>query len=80
MTDDLRDRITAVIAAEIGWGGRPPAEVADAVLRELDTWDTLMVLLDQHYPPAVFPTLADDPGRDPGPRIVSLIRRINEIR
>lgn len=45
------------------------------------TWDVLMAQLDRHYPADIFgSTAGDNPERDPGPRIVSLIRRINEIR
>lgn len=45
------------------------------------TWDGMMELLDTVYPTSIFPFSAEDnPQRDPGPRIVSLIRRINEIR
>lgn len=57
-----------------------PAHVAEVIVEELPAWDVLMSILDKTYPVSVFPTLPDDPDRDPGPRIVSLIRRINEIR
>ena len=62
-----------------GTDGDWDAHVARALIRD-SGWDILMELLDAHYPASVFPTREDDPGRDPGPRIVSLIRRIDEIR
>jgi hypothetical protein len=60
----------------------------DALLGDADTggmaehinaalgWDFLMEMLDRNYPQSVFPTLPDDETRDPGPRIVSLIRQM----
>ena len=56
------------------------SNLVTALIRELETWDTLMHILDSVYPATVFPTLPDIPDRDPGPRIVSLLRTINEIR
>ena len=81
--DDLRTRIAEVLNS-FPADMRPVAvvnlEKADAVIRELESWDTLMWLLDSVYPTAVFPTLPDDPHRDPGPRIISLLRLIHAIR
>lgn len=54
--------------------------VANAIAEELMSWDFLMLLLDQHYPESLFPTLEDRNDRDPGPRIVSLIRVIDQLR
>lgn len=51
-----------------------------AEVERLHSWGGLMSLLDEHYPEDIFPTLPDTSNRDPGPRIISLIRRINEIR
>lgn len=48
-----------------------------AEIRRLHSWDGLMSILDQHYRESVFPTLPDDPDRDPGPRIISLIRNLD---
>lgn len=44
---------------------------------EIDTWALLIRLLDEHYPPDVFP---GGPTADPGPRIVGLIRAVDELR
>lgn len=49
-------------------------------LEELETWDGLMRLLDKHWPASIFPTLPDDDKRDSGPRIVSLLRWVAELR
>lgn len=51
-----------------------------AEVERLNTWDGLMALLDEHWPADIFPTLADDPDRDPGPRIVSLLRWVEQQR
>lgn len=45
-----------------------------AELERLHSWDGLMSLLDEHWPEDVFPTVPDDASRDPGPRIVALLR------
>lgn len=49
------------------------AELADR------SWDTLMSLLDEHWSAKVFPTTykVDEPERDVGPRIVSLLRWVD---
>lgn len=44
----------------------------------LYTWDAIMELLQRHYPEDIFPVLPDDPKRDLGPRIISLIRLLAE--
>lgn len=71
VTDDMPD-----IAADV--------QSAAAAIRELHaedehlhSWDGLMELLDEHFPEDLIPTRDDDPYRDPGPRIVSLIRRLD---
>ena len=51
-----------------------------AELERLHTWDGLMSLLDEHWPDDIFPTMADREDRDPGPRIVSLIRTVDQLR
>lgn len=56
------------------------AHVAAEVVAALGSWDFLMALLDQHYPESIFPTTLDNPDLDPGPRIVSLIRVIDQLR
>jgi hypothetical protein len=50
-----------------------------AELRRLHSWDGLMSLLDEHWPDDIFPTLPDDDQRDPGPRIVSLLRWVERL-
>lgn len=44
------------------------------------SWDGLMMLLDEAYPDDIFPTQDDRPDRDCGPRIVSLVRHLDEAR
>lgn len=63
------------------------AEVARAIMPELvaeierlHSWDGLMELLDEHWPEDIFPTLPDTDKRDPGPRIVSLLRMVDQLR
>ena len=63
------------------WG--PIVEGLLAELERLHTWDGLMSLADEHYPTDIFPHLAgqpDDPDRDPGPRILLLIREVDRLR
>lgn len=43
------------------------------------SWQKLMELLDEAYPPELFST-ADTTGKDPGPRIISLLREIHRLR
>lgn len=52
------------------------AALCDEVER-LHSWDGLLSLLDEHWPEDIFPTKDDDPGRDPGPRVVSLLRALD---
>jgi hypothetical protein len=54
--------------------------IAAAIIDEMSTWATLMDLLDLHYPADIFPTMPDTPNRDPGPRIISLIRTVDQLR
>lgn len=51
-----------------------------AQVDRLHTWDGLMHLLDEHWPESMMPTLSDDVSRDPGPRIVSLLRWVEALR
>lgn len=63
------------------WG--PIVEGLLGELEGLHTWNGLMSLADEHYPTYIFPHLAghpDDPDRDPGPRILSLIREVDRLR
>lgn len=45
-------------------------------------WDVLLEILNKVYPADIFPTthMIDEPDRDPGPRIVALIRWVDELR
>ena len=52
------------------------AGLADAV-EQLQTWDGLMSLLDEHYPSDVF---VGGESSDPGPRIVGLVRELDAER
>jgi hypothetical protein len=56
---------------------RRRAEKAEAEVERLHSWDGLMELLDEHWPEGVFPTWPDSDRRDPGPRIVSLLRWVD---
>lgn len=51
-----------------------------AEVRFLRTWDGLMFNLDRFYPEDVFPIAPDDPERDAGARIISLIRYLADAR
>lgn len=51
-----------------------------AEVERMHTWDGLMALLDEHWPEDIFPTMEDTEGRDPGPRIVSLLRWVERLR
>lgn len=53
---------------------------AAAEVERLHSWDGLMELLNEHWPDDIFPTAADREGRDPGPRIVSLLRWLDLAR
>lgn len=52
-------------------------------LERLHSWEGLMSLVDEHYPTDIFPHFAgapDNPDRDPGPRILSLLREVERLR
>lgn len=53
---------------------------AEAEVERLHSWEGLMSLLDEHWPESMIPTLSDDVSRDPGPRIVSLLRWVEALR
>lgn len=58
-------------------------DVIERLLAEIDrlrTWDGLMSLLDEKWPEDIFPTREDDSERDPGPRIVSLLRWVDRLQ
>lgn len=56
------------------------AAAHDAGWRVVTSWRQLMALVDEMYPEDVFPVLPDDPNRDPGPRTLSLLRRLAVAR
>jgi hypothetical protein len=56
------------------------ADEMAAEISHLHSWDGLMSLLDEHWPQSIFPTTLDHPARDPGPRIVSLLRWVDNLR
>lgn len=78
---DIRSHIAHILEREFSPLGPPTqfATIADVVVSELG-WDDLMALLDENYPVSVFPTTEDDPDRDTGPRIISLMRTIGQLR
>ena len=47
-------------------------------IERLHTWAGLMELLDEHWPEDVFPTRGGDGIRDAGPRIVALLRVLDQ--
>jgi hypothetical protein len=51
-----------------------------AEVERLHSWDGLMSLLDEHYPEDIFPTMDDREDRDPGPRIISLLRALDKAK
>ena len=78
LTDDELERIRDLADDDI-------ATVRDmrlvlAELERLHSWDGLMELLDEKWPEDIFPSLDDDSERDPGARIVSLLRWVNTYR
>lgn len=61
----------------------PVEEIVERLVKrveELQTWNGLIQTLDKLYPIDLVPTLPDDPGRDAGARIVSLLRIVDELR
>jgi len=78
LTDDELERIRDLADDDI-------ATVRDmrlvlAELERLNSWHGLMSVLDEKYPEDIFPTREDDDARDPGPRIVSLVRWVDRLR
>ena len=73
-------QMLAVGAIEVRYGREYDATIlaglADAV-EQLQTWDGLMSLLDEHYPSDVF---VGGESSDPGPRIVGLVRELDAER
>jgi hypothetical protein len=64
-------------------GARADVELTEAKVKVFPDdygWDDLMALLDAHWPDDIFPTTEDREARDPGPRIVSLLRWVDRLR
>ncbi len=80
--DGLRSLVDVILTTEPGIElyDSEREEIAAAIIDEMSTWATLMDLLDLHYPADIFPTMPDTPNRDPGPRIISLIRTVDQLR
>jgi len=92
LTEDLAE-IRERVALRRGFSKDPDTQwqrdeeallaMADKLLSErsrLRTWDGLMELLDEKWPEDIFPTREDDTARDPGPRILSLLRWVVRLR
>lgn len=87
--DEIRDQLaesSGIIDhpdAPYNWAALSAQRVAERLLAEVErlhTWAGLMSLVDEHYPTSVFPVGEDDPTRDLGPRILSLIRHLDHAR
>lgn len=82
----IADDVLVVLAAKVRqlqaettqMGRTWVAEVDElrAEVRRLHTWEGLMSLLDEHYPPDV----PLGPDSDPGPRILRLTRELNLLK
>jgi hypothetical protein len=78
VSEALTDYVDALRQTLTETEARYQAEVA-ALTAELDrlrTWPGIMSVVDERYPVDVFPTVDDRPDRDDGPRILSLLRRL----
>lgn len=65
--------------AEIMTSAADTIERLQQEVARLQTWDGLMGTLDKLYPEDVVPTLPDSETRDPGARIVSLVRQVARL-
>lgn len=83
-----KDDLSAVHAAldEAGAERGDQLAVVDRIaslgrfLADTQTWDGLLQTLDKHWPESFIPTKEDDPERDTGARIVSLLRWVSQLR
>lgn len=66
-------------AMDEAWAALDAACRAGNLPGDYCSWEGLLKILETVYPESVFPTLADDPKRDPGPRIVSLCRSLSAL-
>ena len=84
--DEVRARLLALSerwAQEKGYGwALSPGQVdeitslVEEALRQQRSWEGLLSILDEHYPPDVF----DGSSPDPGARMVVLVRALNQER
>lgn len=78
LTEDELERIRDL--ADDGIATVRDMRLVLAELERLHSWDGLMELMDEKWPEDIFPTREDDTARDPGPRILSLLRRVIRLR
>lgn len=82
---DLRDRIAQALEDADYRPDMKRGDLADAVMpiveeeiAQLRSWNGLMAVLDENYPPDVF--TGDGTRGDPGPRIIALTRELDRLR
>ena len=76
-----RDQLSALI--ELQERRQAAAEVKKTIAEvdRLHTWDGMLSILDEHWPEELAPTIEkDDPSRDSGVRIVSLLRWVSRLQ
>lgn len=78
--DAIRDRSRGINNAAEAYDSAEDVPTLLAEIDRLHSWTGLMALLDEHWPEDIFPTREDDTARDPGPRIISLLRRTIRLR
>jgi hypothetical protein len=75
-TDERFEEIRSKQGSRERWSYGRDIEFLLAEIDRLKTWDGLMEILDEHYPPEVF----DGSSGDPGARIVVLLREVDRLR
>jgi hypothetical protein len=78
--DAIRDRSRGINNAAEAYASAEDVPTLLADVYRLHSWNGLMALLDEHWPEDIFPTREDDTARDPGPRIISLLRWTIRLR